>query len=155
MASIHDLEFCSNALFEFKITCELPRDSTWEVGEQGAGRPLVTHEKMSVCNKNRFECAGCMREFLFDHAMCESCGQPFCPDCSTWWNDDSGEQCCFGWRERRQLPPCAIVDKLMFSDAAICFASQRIFWLCRLCSLAIAGSFPAPWLCHDSSMCRW
>lgn len=47
-------------------------------------------------NLNLCTCVECTRRHRVSTQLtqCTSCGQDFCLACSTWWNDDSGLECC-------------------------------------------------------------
>jgi hypothetical protein len=49
-------------------------------------------------SNNLYTCVGCMRKYLPDNTQCTACGQDFCPECSTWWNDGSGLEYCYSCR---------------------------------------------------------
>ena len=50
-------------------------------------------------SNNLYTCTECMKRYLCNNTQCTGCGQDFCPACSTWWSDDSGNIYCYSCRE--------------------------------------------------------
>ena len=41
---------------------------------------------------DNYTCTECMGKYTHDNTLCTACGQDFCPNCSSWWYNDS--ECC-------------------------------------------------------------